>query len=299
MTTLSSRSLASGTYPATVFAAAASGYARWHHPWVANLASVTQNQLDHWRLRSDGEPTPGPGSVVLPVRTSDGLPAILKVTSGDPESEHEHLVLRRWGGDGAVRLLSADPPHHAVLLERLNPRSLEAIPDVDACEVVAGLYRRLHVPALPQLRTPTSYLEEWTSRFQQLPRSAPIPHRLVEQATALSRELADEPAGTVVHGNLHYANVLAADRDPWLAIAPRPVNGDPHYEVAPMLWHRWDDLTGNIRDGVRRRFYTLVDAAGFDEDRARAWVVVRVVQQAIRDPANLTKYIALAKAVQD
>jgi streptomycin 6-kinase len=299
MTTLSSRSLARRAYAATVFVAAESDYARWHHPWVANLASITQNQLDQWRLRSDGEPIHGPGSVVLPVLTSDGLRATLKVTSGDPENEHEHLVLRRWGGDGAVRLLSADPPHHAVLLERLKPRSLETIPDVDACEVVAALYRRLHIPALPQLRTLTSYLEEWTSRFEQLPRSAPIPHRLVEQAVVLSRELADQPAGTVVHGNLHYANVLAAEREPWLAIAPRPANGDPHYEVAPMLWRRWDELSGNIRDGVRRRFYTLVDAAGFDEDRARGWVIVRVVRQATRDPANLTRYIALAKAVQD
>jgi streptomycin 6-kinase len=30
-----------------------------------------------------------------------------------------------------------------------------------------------------------------------------------------------------------------------------------------MMWNRWDELTGN-RDGVRRRFYALVDAAGFD-----------------------------------
>jgi streptomycin 6-kinase len=118
----------------------------------------------------------------------------------------------------------------------------------------------------------------------------------------LGRELADEPGGSVVHGNLHYGNVLAADREPWLAIAPRPLNGDPHYEVAPMLWSRWDELTGNIREGVRRRFYTLVDAAGFDEERARAWVIVRVVRAATRELANstgLTKYVALAKAVQD
>jgi streptomycin 6-kinase len=149
------------------------------------------------------------------------------------------------------------------------------------------------------LRTLTSYLERWTVEFEELPRSAPIPHRLVEQATALSRELADQPADNVVHGNLHYGNVLAGDREPWLAIAPRPANGDPHYEIAPMLWHRWDELVGNVRDGVRRRFYALVDAAGFDEDRARAWVTVRVVRQAIRDSANLTRYVALAKAVQD
>jgi streptomycin 6-kinase len=99
--------------------------------------------------------------------------------------------------------------------------------------------------------------------------------------------------------NLDYGSVLAADREPWLVIAPKPMNGDPHYELAPMLWSRWDELTGNIRAGVRRRFDTLVDAAGFDEERARAWVIVRVARQATREPDQLTKLVALAKAVQD
>ena len=139
---------------------------------------------------------------------------------------------------------------------------------------------------MPQLPTLTSSVERWTSDFEALPRSAPIPHRLVEQAIALSGELAAGPADTVVHGNLDYESVLAADREPWLAIAPKPMNGDSHYELAPMLWSRWDELTGNVRDGVRRRFYWLVDAAGLDEERARAWVVVRVVREAIRDLAN-------------
>jgi streptomycin 6-kinase len=260
------------------------------------------SQLDQWNLRRDGEAIRGSGSTVLPVRTSDGGPAVLKINRPDPESENEHLALRRWGGEGAVRLLSADPPRRALLLERLGPESLDTLPDVDACEVVAALYRRLHVPVMPQLPTLTSYVEQWSTEFEKLPRNAPIPHRLVEQAIVLGRELTDEPGSSVVHGNLHYRNVLAADREPWLAIAPRPLNGDPHYEVAPMLWSRWDELTGNIREGVRRRFYTLVDAAGFDEERARAWVIVRVVRAATRELANstgLTKYVALAKAVQD
>ena len=162
---------------------------------MTNLASVTQSQLERWELRRDGDPIQGSGSTVLPVRTADGGPAVLKITLPDDESEHEHLALRRWGGDGAVRLLSADPPRRAVLLERLRPQNASrTLSDVDACEVVAGLYRRLHVPALPQLRTLSSYLEQWTAGFEALPRSAPIPHRLVEQAIVLGRELADEPA---------------------------------------------------------------------------------------------------------
>jgi streptomycin 6-kinase len=293
--------------PAAVRAMAARG-PEWT-AWVDDLPSVTQSHLEQWELRIDGEPTHGSGSIVLPVRTSDGAPAVLKISFPDAESEHEHLVLRRWGGDGAVRLLRADPRRRAILLERLRPQNLDTRPDDEACEVVAGLYRRIHVPAMPQLRSLASYLERSTSDFEALPRSAPIPRRLVEQAIVLSRDLVDAPArsDSVVHGDLNYESVLAADREPWLVIAPKPMNGDPHYELAPMLWHRWDELTGHIRDGVRRRFYTLVDVAGFDEERARAWVVVRVVREAIRElsngayanPTRLTKYVALAKAVQD
>jgi streptomycin 6-kinase len=256
---------------------------------------------EQWELRPDGEAISGSNSIALPVRASDGTRAVLKISFPDPASEHEHLVLRRWGGNGAVRLLRADPPRHALLLERLYSQDLGTLPDAAACEVVAGLYRRIHIPTLPQLPTLTSLLERWISDFEALPRGAPIPHRLVQQAIALSRDLVADPAGelSVVHGNLHYSNVLAADREPWLAIAPKPINGDPHYELAPMLWNRWDELAGGIRDGVRHRFYTLVDAAGFAEERARAWVMVRVLREATHDPANVTKYVALAKAVQD
>jgi streptomycin 6-kinase len=253
-------------------------------------------------LRPDGSATHGHRALVLPVRTSDGAPAVLKISFPDAESEHDHLVLRRWGGSGAVRLLRADPRHRTVLLERLRPQHLGIQPDVTACEVVAGLYRRLHVPALPQLRSLTSYVERWARDFDALPRNAPIPRRLVEQAASLTRDLTADPAGAsvVLHGDLHYERVLAADREPWLAIAPRPLKGDPHYELAPMLWNRWDELSGRIRDGVRTRLRTLVDVAGLDEERARAWTIVRVVHEAARaDAATLTKYVALAKAVQD
>jgi streptomycin 6-kinase len=110
--------------------------------------------------------------------------------------------------------------------------------------------------------------------------------------------------------------VLAADREPWLAIDPKPVSGDPHYEVAPLLWNRWDEVlgSGDVRTAVRRRFHTVVDTAGLDEDRARDWVVVREVHNAmwtIRDARRagrrpddadrewLTRCITIAKAVPE
>ena len=272
--------------------------------WVARLPALPRDVVAEWELRPDGPWTHGYCSLVLPVRTPDSASAVLKIGFPDDESEHEHLALRRWSGDGAVKLLSADPHRRAVLLERLQPTDLTALTDLQACQVVADLYQRIHVPAMPQLRTLASYVERWNAELAVLPRNAPIPRRLVEQALAVGADLATEAAtdARVIHCDLHYANVLAADREPWLVIDPKPVNGDPHYEIAPMLWNRWDELGGDVREGVRRRFYTLVDRAGFDEDRARAWVLLRMVHNAmwaLQDPAWLTTCIAVAKAVQD
>ena len=293
--------------PAAVRAMAARG-PDWL-AWVDGLPKLAQSQLAEWELTPDGEPVHGFASIVLPVCVPGGAPAVLKIGFPDLDSEYEHLALRRWGGDGAVRLLRAEPHRRAMLLERLHRRDLNELWDVEACEVIAGLYQRIHVPALPQLRTLTSFVERWTTDLGALPRSAPIPRRLVEQAIALGQDLVADPAstGTVIHGDLHYQNVLAADREPWLVIDPKPMNGDPHYEVAPLLWNRWDELTGNIREGVRGRFHAVVDAAGLVEDRARAWVVVRMVHNAMwelqngpaADRAWLTTCAAIAKAVQD
>lgn len=288
--------------------------------WLDRLPRLAAEVVDEWALMPDGPPLHGYASLAQPVRTSGGRPAVLKVSfDGDEESLHEGIALQRWHGDGAVELLRADPHRRALLLERLHTDDLGDLWDVEACEVVAGLYARLHVPALPQLRTVTSYVEEQADALARMPRNAPVPRRLVEQALAVARDLVadDASTGTLVHGDLHYANVLAADREPWLAIDPKPMDGDPHYEPAPLLWNRWDELTGtggSVRDGVRRRFHTVVDAAGLDEDRARSWVVVRAVinahwsvQDAERagreldahERESVTRCIAIAKAVQD
>jgi streptomycin 6-kinase len=65
---------------------------------------------------------------------------------------------------------------------------------------------------------------------------------------------------------------------------------------------------------VRRRFHTIVDAAGLDEERARDWVVVRELHNALwciedadrvarpltaSDRTYLTVAVTIAKAVQD
>jgi streptomycin 6-kinase len=282
--------------------------------WVDRLPALLTGLLEDWQLSVDGWMMHGFVALVVPVRTVGGRSAVLKVSFPDVESEHEHLALQHWGGRGAVTLLRADPHRAAMLLERLHPERLQEAWDLEACEVVAGLYGRLHVPALPQLRSLSTYVARWAGELEALPRNAPLPRRLVEQAISLSRDFAADPAstGTMIHGDLHYENVMAADREPWLAIDPKPMSGDAHYEPAPMLWNRFEELEGDVRNGVRRRFHALVDHGGLDEHRARDWVVVRMlnnacwrlqdgpeVQRITPTDEYLTMCIAVAKAVQD
>jgi streptomycin 6-kinase len=277
--------------------------------WLDRLPRLRGDLLEEWGLTPDGAPTHGFCSLVLPVRDVEGVPTMLKIGLPDDESEHEALALQHWRGDGTVRLLRADPRRRAMLLERLHPQDLSDLWDVEACEVVAGFYPRLHRPALPQLRPLTAYVDRWLDGLDELRRDMPVPPRMVEQALHLGRALVEDPAstGVIIHGDLHYANVLAADREPWLVIDPKPMSGDPHYEVAPMLWNRWGDIVaGDARANLRRRFHTIVDAAALDEDRARDWVVVRMVHNMSwavidgdLDEEYLTRCVTIIKAVQD
>ncbi|MFC7755842.1 aminoglycoside phosphotransferase family protein [Tsukamurella soli] len=284
--------------------------------WLDRLPRLCDGVLREWELQRDGEPLHGHASLVLPVRRTDGTEAVLKAAfDGDRESEHEHLALTLWAGDGAVRMYRADPARRVMLLEKLQHRDLTEEWDLQACEIVAGLYPRLHRPAPARLHPLTGLLERWLDALQRDAREVPVPRRLIDQAVQRGREFVADPqsVGRVVHGDLHYANVLAGDREPWLAIDPKPMSGDPHYEVAPLLWNRWDEMEGYLRQSIQRRFYTVIEAAGFDEDRTRDWVIVRMVLSAhwtVEDARRgdraldadeqdwITRCISVAKAVQ-
>ncbi len=282
--------------------------------WLDKLPRLTRDLLDEWNLRVDGGAQYGNCALVVPVRTPEGAAAMLKVQFPHWEAETEHLALRIWDGNGAIRLLRADPRRFALLLERAQPRDLTTVDEIEACEIVAASYKRLHVPAGPQFKRLSSVIERWSAELLALPASAPVPRRYVEQAAALARDFATDPAcdGTLIHTDLHYFNVLAADREPWLVIDPKPLSGDPHYEVAPLIWNRWDEVAAarDLRFALRRRFYAIIDTAGLDEDRARDWIIVRQllnVLWTLKDTGAdqtlpqdwLTRNIAIVKAIQD
>src|SRR3954454_18285656 len=113
----------------------------WAH-WVHRLPKLAAGILGDWGLTQVDIAQHGYCALVLPVTTAEGSAAMLKVSFPEEESEHEHLALSRWDGNGAVRPHRADPGRRAMLLERLHARAFTDVPDIEACEEVARLYER-------------------------------------------------------------------------------------------------------------------------------------------------------------
>ena len=54
----------------------------------------------------------------------------------------------------------------------------------------------------------------------------PVPESWLATASGLAQELGASAGDRLVHADLQYGNVLVGNREPWLAIDPKPVAGD-------------------------------------------------------------------------
>ncbi|MFI1836604.1 aminoglycoside phosphotransferase family protein [Streptomyces olivaceoviridis] len=250
--------------------------------FIAALPDLAADFLRRWRLTLDGPSMNGVSALVLPVVRADGLRAVLKLQLTDEESVGEPVALRVWDGDGAVRLLDHDPATGAMLLERLDEsRMLAGLGDTrEAVLVIARLLAHLtSFPAPPGLRRLGDIAEAMLERTPwALPRIPdPGMRRTVADCAAAVREVVHEPGDRLLHWDLHDENVLAADRADWLAIDPKPLAGDPGFELWPALDNRFDAAE------VRWRFDAMTDVLGLDRARARAWTLGRLLQNALWD----------------
>ncbi|WP_030759202.1 MULTISPECIES: aminoglycoside phosphotransferase family protein [unclassified Streptomyces] len=259
--------------------------------WIAGLPALVAELLDRWDLERDGDIGSGEASLVVPVRRADGSRAALKLQMPRAETTAALIGLRAWNGDGVVRLLDHDPKSSAMLLERLDgSRTLASVEDDDvATGTLAGLMTRLHsVPAPEGLRDLGDVARSMLTSVPAAGAALPDPadqRRLRDWASAVA-ELADEPGDRMLHWDLHHDNVLAADREPWLAIDPEPLIGDPGFDLWPALdagLHGLRDATGNAPRVVRRRFDLLTEVLGLDRRRALGWTLARLLQNTLWD----------------
>ena len=116
--------------------------------------------------------------------------------------------------------------------------------------------------------------ERWT-RFGE-PYERTLLDFALDQITELTSRASEE---VVLHQDLHAENILRADREPWLAIDPKPLRGDPALDAASLLRDRRDELRNDPSQAatIRRRLDTLTELLGLDRDRLPGWGVIRAL----------------------
>ena len=235
----------------------------WRHApeWLEAAPRLAEECAEQWSIVLE-EPVDTPYSLVVPAGD-----LVLKLHApSDVEAHPEADALATWDGNGAAQLIARDETRHALLLERCVPGTRIWDADVDEAAVVSELIPRLQVDVACDHRFPplVTAAGRWA---EELPRwyrecGPPFEKRLLEHALDVFRTV-DRSASVLVNQDLHGANILAAEREPWLVIDPKPLVGERELEASGLL--------RNTRD-VTRWLDVLVEL-GFDRERARGWGV--------------------------
>jgi streptomycin 6-kinase len=231
-----------------------------------------------WDLQL-GRPYEG-ASVSYTAPASRGLEQlVLKVQWPHEECEHEADALMQWDGNGTIRLLAYDQERHALLLERCVPGTelAAASADVDPLAVLIDLLPRLWKPAGRQFKSLSEESQQWaaTLRTDWEAAGKPCERKLIDAAAELLDQLPKTQGEQVlVHQDLHGENVLAAEREPWLVIDPKPLAAEREFSLAPII--RSLEF-GHSRAQVLHRLDRLSSELNLDRDRARGWAIAQTV----------------------
>lgn len=260
--------------------------------WLDRLPRLVAECADAWSLELGPPFAGGNVSYVAAATRADGSEAVLKVNFPEWETEHEAAALAHWGGRGAALLLAHDPERWALLVERCRPGTpLWALEDEDeANRAAAGVARRLWRPlAAPhpfrELAVEGArWAEEIPERWEALGR--PFERALVDEAVGRARGLLASPGDLVLcHQDFHGGNVLAAGREPWLAIDPKPLAGEREFGLASLVRDRRESLMADPGRAarLRRRLDLLTAELDLDRERLRGWGIVHALAWGMND----------------
>ena len=246
--------------------------------WRERLPSLVDECVERWSLTLGAPYVPGAGGFTAPAELPDGTQAVLKLVFPHRESEHEADALAAWDGQGAVELLERDDSRFAMVIERCDPGTPLALAGAEqALEVLISLLPRLWKRAGEPIHTLADEAAWWASYLPaHWERAAPPFERalLDDAMEALDTLPGTQGEQVLLHQDLHAENVLAAQREPWLVIDPKPLLGEREFAVAPIV--RSFEL-GHSRQDVLDRFDRLTAELGLDRERARGWTIAQTL----------------------
>ena len=251
--------------------------------WLKRLPAQIEAVASRWSLSVEDPFEPGGQTAwVAPARSAVHGDVVLKVGWRHMEGEDEAAGLREWAGEGAIRVFADEQLREqtmALLLERCTPgTTLAEWPEEEQDVVIAALLRRLwRQPADDGAFRPLGQMcEYWAGSFERrvAKGASHVDPGIAREGADLFRSLpATAEEEVLLCTDLHAENVLAARREPWLVIDPKPFVGDPTYDALQHLLNCEDRLQADPR-GLATRVAGLL---GLDPERLLLWLFARCV----------------------
>ena len=256
--------------------------------WLERLPTIIAGCEQRWSLVVMAPFEDLSYNYIAPAIRADGTEVVLKIGVSNRELTTEIAALLTFGGRGSVKLLEVDREGGVLLLERLRPGAqLWSVSDDDeVIHIAAHVMRQLWREVPEDHSFPT--VNRWAEGLTRMRRhfngtTGPLPKVLVEKAEGLFKELLDSMADSVLlHGDLHQGNILSAQRQPWLAIDPKGIVGEPAYEVGALLRNISDRQLEREQPSLimARRVDVLAEELGFDRNRLLGWGLAQAVLSA-------------------
>lgn len=275
---------------------------KWRE-WIARLPAFVAGVTARWSLELDAPYEPGGMcSWVAPARNADGNELVLKLGIRHYEAEHEIDGLRFWGGDGAARLYDSfvTDDTAVLLLERCTPgHSLKQTqPEPEQDKIIAGLLRRLwkEPPAGHPFRLLQSMCDKWGDALAEDAERNPgeVDTGLVRAGLEIFRSYAGTADRSVLLcTDLHGDNVLAAQREPWLVIDPKPYVGDPAYDAVQHMLNCPDRLEADPSGFCQR----MAGLLAVDGERVKSWLFARCVQESFGSGGWSQRLLPIAQRI--
>ena len=241
---------------------------------------------------------------VAPAKLDNGIEVVLKCGVPSRVLTAEASALHHFNGIGAVRLLQFAEEAGVILMEKIIPGNLlEECPDEDqetmqAVELIKKLHRPMtEMTEFPSLRDWFQGLEKLTHHFDS--HTGPFSPHLVDKAKGISRELLSSQGEQVLlHGDLHYSNILWSEQNGWVAIDPQGVIGEREFDIPfPRLEKIIDKKL------LQHRLDRFIEFSGFDRQRIIGWLFSKAVLAAwwtFEDSGAIdNKFIRCAEALEN
>lgn len=270
--------------------------------WLKNFPGFISGYENAWNFKVKSCFPDAQFNVVLDVMQKNGTPAVFKCCVPNKEFKTEVLSLQHYDGCGAVRLLKYDIDHGAMLLEKILPGNiLELLTDIErAMKCAVDVCKKLHKP----IKNTDSFpmLSDWFLGFDRLYKkfdntSGPFSEILVQKAKTVSSELLSSQSTLVLlHGDLHYANLIL-NKDHYVAIDSKGIVGEPEFEI-PL-----PRITNPIsKKELLFRLDCFIDQSEFDQKRIYKWLFCKAMLAAwwtVEDSGFSTDFTARFLSVAD